>query len=461
MIDLGKVRPGSTIRVPFGSFAATTGAPSAVTNYADADIQVYKDGGTTQRASAAGMTATTTFDTLTGINMVTIDLADNTTAGFWAAGSEYIVVISDITVDAQTLRFPIARFTIGVPGELFATTVATLASQTSFTLTAGPAEDDALNGCILYFHDVASAVQCGFAVVSDYTGSTKTVTLVAGTTFTVAATDNVAIMTPRLMPTVAGRTLDVSAGGEAGVDWANVGTPGSTVALSATTVGTITTYTGNTPQTGDSFARIGAAGAGLTAVPWNSSWDAEVQSEVNDGLVAYNAASTTNITAAAGITVSAIGAGVITAASIAASALDGKGNWNIGKTGYTLTAGTGLGNQTADITGNLSGSVGSVTGAVGSVTGAVGSVTGAVGSVTGNVGGNVTGSVGSVVGAVGSVVGAVGSVTGLTASDVAAIKAKSDQMVFGATGAVNANLTHINEVELQGDGTTGSRWNPV
>lgn len=31
-----------------------------------------------------------------------------------------------------------------------------------------------------------------------------------------------------------------------------------------TTVGTLTTYTGDTPQTGDSFARIGAAGAGLT-----------------------------------------------------------------------------------------------------------------------------------------------------------------------------------------------------
>ncbi|WP_406699230.1 hypothetical protein V5E97_10170 [Singulisphaera sp. Ch08] len=33
-----------------------------------------------------------------------------------------------------------------------------------------------------------------------------------------------------------------------------------------TTVGTLTTYTGNTPQTGDSFARIGANGAGLTAL---------------------------------------------------------------------------------------------------------------------------------------------------------------------------------------------------
>ena len=109
-----------------------------------------------------------------------------------------------------------------------------------------------------------------------------------------------------LVPTTAGRTLDVSAGGEAGVDWANVGTPGSTVNLSATTVNlvnTLTTYTGNTPQTGDSYAivnsgvhgnaaikgyvdDIGTAGAGLTAVPWNAAWDAEVQSEVQDAIEA-------------------------------------------------------------------------------------------------------------------------------------------------------------------------------
>ena len=39
-----------------------------------------------------------------------------------------------------------------------------------------------------------------------------------------------------------------------------------------------------TAQTGDSFARIGAAGAGLTAVPWNPAWDAEVQSEAQDAI---------------------------------------------------------------------------------------------------------------------------------------------------------------------------------
>jgi hypothetical protein len=34
----------------------------------------------------------------------------------------------------------------------------------------------------------------------------------------------------------------------------------------------------------DIYDRIGAAGAGLTSIPWNASWDAEVESEVRDAL---------------------------------------------------------------------------------------------------------------------------------------------------------------------------------
>lgn len=196
MIDLGIVKPGSTIRVPFGSFAGSTGAPSATTNLAAADVQIYKDGGTTQRASTAGFTVTADYDALTGVNLIAIDLADNTTAGFYAAGSEYIVVISDVTIDSQTVRFPLARFRIGMDGAVLNTTIATLSSQTSFTLTDGPAEDSALVGCPVYIHDVASAVQGGFAVISAYTGSTKTVTLTAGTTFTAAASDNIMVFPP-------------------------------------------------------------------------------------------------------------------------------------------------------------------------------------------------------------------------------------------------------------------------
>lgn len=42
-----------------------------------------------------------------------------------------------------------------------------------------------------------------------------------------------------LKPTTAGRTLDVSAGGEAGVDWANVGSPTTAVNLSGTDIQTV------------------------------------------------------------------------------------------------------------------------------------------------------------------------------------------------------------------------------
>jgi len=41
-------------------------------------------------------------------------------------------------------------------------------------------------------------------------------------------------------------------------------------------------------DTQDLQTQIGTAGAGLTAVPWNAAWDAEVQSEVEDAIVTNN-----------------------------------------------------------------------------------------------------------------------------------------------------------------------------
>jgi hypothetical protein len=72
-----------------------------------------------------------------------------------------------------------------------------------------------------------------------------------------------------LRPTTADRTLDVSAGGEAGLDWANVGSPTTTLVLSGTTLGTLTTYTGNTPQTGDNYA-LASGTSGFVAIKGNT-----------------------------------------------------------------------------------------------------------------------------------------------------------------------------------------------
>lgn len=102
----------TAVCIPFASFAAATGAPSATTNFAAGDILIYKNGGTAERSSANGITVSTSFDSKTGLQMVVIDLSDNTDAGFYAAGNEYSVAVGDITVDSQTVRFWLGTFSI-------------------------------------------------------------------------------------------------------------------------------------------------------------------------------------------------------------------------------------------------------------------------------------------------------------------------------------------------------------
>jgi hypothetical protein len=299
------VRPGRTIYIPFESFASATGAPITITGLATSDILIYKDGGTTQRASTSGFTLLDTdgidFDGITGIHGFSIDLSDNTTAGFYAAGSQYFIVVSTVTVDSQAMSFLAAWFRIGYDAAVLNTTIATLSTQTSFTLTTGPAEDDAMNGSIVLIHDVASNVQQTYAVVADYTGSTKTVTLAAAGTFTVAASDNISFFPPALTATIAGRTLDVSATGEAGVDWANVGSPTTSLALTGTTIATTQQVDVNTIKT-----QTVTLSGGVT-------------------IPAATLASTTNITAGTMTTatnVTTLSSGAISAASFAAGAID-------------------------------------------------------------------------------------------------------------------------------------------
>lgn len=194
------VRPGSTLYIPWYTSAGATGASITMTGLAVTDIEVYKNGSVTQRASDTGFalldTDGTDFDGLTGIHGISIDLSSNATAGFFTAGGFYWVVISSVTIDAQTVNFVAATFTIGYADALINTTIATLTSQTSFTLTVGPAENNALVGCTCVIHDIASAVQIGIGRITAYTGSTLTVTLGAAVTFTVAAGDNISIFAP-------------------------------------------------------------------------------------------------------------------------------------------------------------------------------------------------------------------------------------------------------------------------
>ena len=115
ILNLGPIVVGSTIYIPFHTFAAA-GNSVTMTGFALGDILVYKNGSITQRSSTAGFTLLDTdgidFDGITGLHGFKIDLSDNTDAGFYAAGSSYMVGISSVTADSQTLNFWAAVFTI-------------------------------------------------------------------------------------------------------------------------------------------------------------------------------------------------------------------------------------------------------------------------------------------------------------------------------------------------------------
>lgn len=166
-------------------------------------------------------------------------------------------------------------------------------------------------------------------------------------------------------------------------------------------------------QTGDAYAQIGTAGAGLTAIPWNASWDAEVQSECTDALNAYDPPTKAEVDTACGAVTLKNGAhggaaatvtlkSVVvdnsegdavnfksTAANKMALKLEGAGTGNShalylnstngsaiagasGSHGVSITSSAGhgmviagaTGDIVADITGDLSGAVGSITTAV-------------------------------------------------------------------------------------------------
>lgn len=254
---LGDYDTSTVIYGKFTTFRPSTGA--AYTLGGTPALSVYKDNSTTQ--STTGVTLTTDFDSVTGLNHFAIDTSADGT--FYSAGSFFDIVITTGTVDS-----------VSVVGSVVG----------SFTLRKNSA----------------------------------------------------------LKPTTAGRTLDVSATGEAGLDWANIGSPTTSVNLSGTTIATTQKVDIDTIKTNP------VVNGGTITFPTNST----LASTTN--ITAGTITTATNVT-----TVNGLAAGVITASSIAADAItDAK--------------------VAADVT--------------------IASVTGSVGSVTGNVGGNVVGSVGSVTG---------------------------------------------------------------
>jgi hypothetical protein len=115
---LGDFTGTETIVVVFDTFdsngASITAAGSPA--FSTADIEIYKGSSVTQRSSDSGYTLIDTdgidIDSNTGIHGFTIDLSDDTDAGFYATGNDFYIVVNGLTIDGQIVRFIAARFSI-------------------------------------------------------------------------------------------------------------------------------------------------------------------------------------------------------------------------------------------------------------------------------------------------------------------------------------------------------------
>jgi hypothetical protein len=144
MTYLGDFATEATVLFPWSSQDAAGAAVTAT--LAASSVEIYKDGGTTQRASDAGVTSTIDFDSKTGAHLVEIDLSDDSDSGFYAAGSDYQVLL-EATVAGQTVRiwrsFSIEnRFMRGTDGATKGADVIQDASKSG--VTGGLTRDGAL-----------------------------------------------------------------------------------------------------------------------------------------------------------------------------------------------------------------------------------------------------------------------------------------------------------------------------
>lgn len=309
---LGYRPASSTVVIDFNSFQAD-GASVTITGLAVTDIEIYKDSSMVQRASDNGYTLLDTdgtdLDGITGIQGFTIDLSDNSDAGFYASGGYYRVVVSAVTIDGKTVNFTAARFDIGPGPADILTWIGTAVTLGSGAPDVNIQSSDNIALTAQQKLDVNTEAD---TALTDYDGPTDAEmvarTLVAASYFDPAA-DTVANVTT--VATLTGHTaqtgdsfarLGAPAGASVSADIADVPTvaefdartllaasyfdpAADTVAL----VTTVTTLTGHTAQTGDSFARIGAAGASLTGLGgMSAAMKAEIESEANDALVAIH-----------------------------------------------------------------------------------------------------------------------------------------------------------------------------
>lgn len=268
--------------------------------------------------------------------------------------------------DTIDIKFTTRQFSNGAPTTLSGTpTVAAYPGNSVTEITAGitlTVDFDARTG--LNNVRVVATGANGYATATNYT-LVITAGTVGGTSVVGECVGSFSIENrSALIPTTAGRTLDVSATGEAGVDWANVGGQGTSVTLSATTVNDVTTKSG-----------YSLSAAGVDAV-----WDEDIVAAHGTADTAGRALRTldtisdrtnnSNLNSLLGVADSA-------GATVASQTTDEV--WDEARSGHVAAGSFGEG--VASVQGNVTGTVNDVVSGVAVETGGIASTSFAAGAI--------------------------------------------------------------------------------
>ena len=231
----------------------TVGTTGEAASLSSGTITAYEDGSATQFTS--GITLDNDFDSVTGFHQIAIDLDD---ANF-EEGKTYTLILSAGTVGALSVVGRIAAsFSCGryASASDVQDGLATAAALSTVNDTVDNIDADVTT----LGTRIPAALVSGRMDVSVGAMATNVITAAATAADYLAEIDtqvDTALTNyGAVQPTVSGRTLDISSGGNAGIDWANISGNTTTVNLSGTTVKTVTDVE---TDTADIQARLPAA----------------------------------------------------------------------------------------------------------------------------------------------------------------------------------------------------------
>lgn len=234
----------------------TSGAPTTLTT--SPAVSVYKGNSVTQ--STSGVTLTTDFDAVTGLNNVNVDTS--TSASFYAAGSNFQCVITAGTVGGTTVSgYVVAQFSIQNRSPLRPTT----AGRTANVGSDGNVASNVLewNGAAISAPATAGIPDVNTKNINNVAASSvTTISANIGTTQPINFTGTAgSALVKSDMIDIAGAAVAtgsaqigvnvVNIGGAAshaqagyvGTDHGNIANPTATVALTGTTIGTVSLTT--------------------------------------------------------------------------------------------------------------------------------------------------------------------------------------------------------------------------